>query len=312
MFGDRLIRRLADGSWQRVEDAERCRSALSAVGLGLECNDEGCCRLPHTIDLFDHDAIVSALAPQKQVNVEVVGSVDSTNTQLLQRPAPAVGTTEVLLAEFQNAGRGRHGRTWLAPYGGGVCLSAAWQFRPQPSEPGTLSLAVGVAVIRALAEIGVKDAKLKWPNDVHRHGQKLGGVLIDAQRQDDGLHIVAGIGLNVRLSQPTDAAIAADGGVQPADLFRIDPSLAARRNELAAALIEHIMQMQREFGQKGFDPFREEWNDADVLAGCTVRISGSSTLAGEAIGIDESGALMVRAGKMTHRLLSGDVRVRAS
>ena len=73
----------------------------------------------------------------------------------------------VCVAELQNAGRGRRGRSWLAPFGSGICMSLGWQFAEAPPTFSALSLAVGVAVVQALRRFGVEDVGLKWPNDLH-------------------------------------------------------------------------------------------------------------------------------------------------
>src|SRR4029077_19282647 len=66
--------------------------------------------------------------------LEVDWSIDSTNSALLKRVSPPAGSSEVLLAECQSAGRGRRGRSWVAPPGGGVCLSLSWTFPEAPED----------------------------------------------------------------------------------------------------------------------------------------------------------------------------------
>ena len=122
------------------------------------------------------------------------------------------GTSEVLLAEFQSAGRGRRGRAWLAPPGAGICLSLSWTFPEAPPELGALGLVIGVCVLRALTALGVKDLALKWPNDLLLDGRKLGGVLIELRGESAGpACVVIGIGLNVALGAALLRKIAATG-----------------------------------------------------------------------------------------------------
>lgn len=303
-----LIKRLADGAWHRVENADDCGTELAGVGLELEIQSDRC-RLPYPIDVLSATAIASALPAEVQLDVAAV--VDSTNTRLLRRPPPPAGTTRALLAEFQYGGRGRCGRAWVSPYGSGICLSLAQLLEPAPREPGRLSLVIGVAALRALRQLGLDGAGLKWPNDLVYAGAKLGGVLLEAAPAGAALHVVAGIGINLRLPEEAARRIAADGGIAATDLNAIDPGYCMRRNELAAALINHAVAALAEYRRAGFALFREEWNDADVLKGCEVKVSGAETVAGVAGGIDAAGALMVRAGNTTHHVVSGDVRVRS-
>lgn len=305
------IQNLADGQWHRVADTGVCQALLYDVGLTTQIAADGRCRLTRPIELLDAKRIRGALKHAHQVTVEVAGIVDSTNTRLLEAAAASQGNGRVMLAEYQSAGRGRVGRTWLCPYAGGLCLSVAWQFTPIPRQPGTLSLAVGVALKRALAQLGMDDTHLKWPNDLLHDRRKLGGILIDVTRSDDSMQIVAGVGLNLFLTVPDQATIGASGGLEPVALSEIAPDLAARRNTLAASIIDQMIAAFIEFQQNGFESFQQEYNHADVLLGRAVHVTGpENTLDGQAIGVDETGALLVRAGEVTHVLYSGDVRVR--
>src|SRR5262249_18332988 len=99
-------------------------------------------------------------------SVEAVWTIASTNSELLARANPKAGTSEVLLAEFQSAGRGRRGRAWLAPPGGAICLSLSWTFAEVPQQLSALGLVIGVCAVRALTELRVEGVALKWPNDL--------------------------------------------------------------------------------------------------------------------------------------------------
>ncbi len=118
--------------------------------------------------------------------LEVAWSTGSTNTVLLSRPNPPGGSSEVMLAEYQTAGRGRRGRAWLAPPGGAVCMSMSWTFRDVPADLSALGLVIGVCEVRALHALGVTSAKLKWPNDLLVDERKLGGILIELRAESDG------------------------------------------------------------------------------------------------------------------------------
>src|SRR5271169_3219378 len=93
-------------------------------------------------------------------------SVLSTNDELLAQREPPAGQFDFLLAEHQQAGRGRQARRWLSPPGGGLCLSLAWTFKALPRDAGALSLAIGVCVLRALHRFAPLAVRLKWPNDL--------------------------------------------------------------------------------------------------------------------------------------------------
>lgn len=255
---------------------------------------------------------IRALLKQRQVqaDLEILEEVDSTNQHLLRAAEPHYG--RVCLAETQSAGRGRRGRGWVATPYHNILMSMDWRFETGPASLAGLSLAAGVAVVRALEEFGVPGAGLKWPNDILRDNAKLAGLLIDVRGEAGGPSLVVlGLGLNVYLA--------------PADAVHIDQPWAALRdsmsspapvdrNRLAALLIVHLHQMFRVFERDGFAVFRAEWERRHFYAGKTVRLqSGQGDVFGTVEGIDMQGGLCVRAdGGEIRTFHSGDVSLRAA
>ena len=246
----------------------------------------------------------------KLVRVDVEWSTGSTNTGLMDRPNPPQGRSEVLLAEFQTAGRGRRGRTWLAPPGGAVCLSLSWTFPQVPHDAGALSLAIGVCVLRALESQGVSGVQLKWPNDILIGDRKLGGILIELRAEAAGpACVVVGIGLNVALGSELIEKIAATG-LRAIDLSTVTHARIPR-NAFAACIIESCIHGLIEFEQEGLRPFIDEWRHADALRGRPVSVqAGDAKDGGLARGIDLSGALLVETPGGLKKFFSGEVTVR--
>jgi BirA family biotin operon repressor/biotin-[acetyl-CoA-carboxylase] ligase len=247
-------------------------------------------------------------------SLDVVWSVGSTNTVLFSRPYPPSGSTEVMLAEYQTAGRGRRGRAWLAPPGGAICLSLSWTFRDVPADLGALGLVIGVCELRALRELGVVDAKLKWPNDMLVEERKLGGILIELRAESGGpACVVIGIGLNVALGVPLLEKIA-ETGIAATDLVTAglaDPA----RNTVAAALVDSCVRGLLDFERDGLRPFVEDWRGADALHGRMVDVKGATgvVIKGLARGVDLHGALLVETPEDgLKKFVSGDVTVRVS
>lgn len=245
-------------------------------------------------------------------SLEVVWSVDSTNTVLLSRPNPPNGCSEVMLAEYQTAGRGRRGKAWLAPPGGAICLSLSWTFRSVPADLGSLGLVIGVCELRALRELGVSEAKLKWPNDVLVEDRKLGGILIELRAESEGpACVVIGIGVNVALGAALLARIA-ETGIAATDLVAAGLAQPSR-NAVAAAIVEACIRGLLEFETQGLRPFIDDWRNADALRGrmVDVRGAGGEVERGLARGVDLHGALLVEtAEEGLKRFVSGDVSVR--
>jgi BirA family biotin operon repressor/biotin-[acetyl-CoA-carboxylase] ligase len=311
-----LLRLLADGELHSGEELAAAldisRAAvwkrlqqLEEWGVALEARAGSGYRLESAMDVLDAAAIRKRL-PQAACdmlrNLEVHESLASTNDRLLAVTDLPGGRFDACLAEFQSAGRGRRGRPWVAPFASGLCLSVSWSFRDAPAALGALSLAAGVAALRALARAGLGGLSLKWPNDIVRGDAKLGGILIDLRGEAAGpAYVVVGIGINVRLPRAARERLAADG-VEAVDLasFGTPP---ARSAELAQALIE--------FGARGLGAFADEWSRADTLAGRPVRVlQGGQPLEGVARGVDGDGALLLDVSGGRQRILSGEVSVR--
>ena len=240
--------------------------------------------------------------------LETLWCVASTNSMLLARPNPQFGISEAVLAEYQSAGRGRRGRAWLAPPGGGICLSQSWSFREAPADLGALGLAVGVCVLRALRRAGLAGG-LKWPNDILVAGRKLGGILLELRAESAGpACVVIGVGLNAALGEALRQRIAMMG-LPATDLVSAGVTLS--RNVVAAAIIDEVTQGLGCFEREALRPFIEEWRAADVLRGTEIEVHTTAGVArGLARGIDLHGALLLETPQGVRRFISGEVTVR--
>jgi BirA family biotin operon repressor/biotin-[acetyl-CoA-carboxylase] ligase len=321
----RLFAELADGKFHSGEAlASELAVSRSAVwkaartlrGLGATVHavrNRGY-RLARTAEPLDAQRIRELLAEEVRERVKRVDtawSVGSTNTILMERPNPPAGWSEALLAEYQTSGRGRRGRSWLAPPGGAICLSLSWTFREMPRDLGALGLVIGVCAGRALSRLGMSNVRLKWPNDLLVDGRKLGGVLIELRAESGGpACVVIGMGLNVSLGAPVLARIAALGAA-PVDLVGAGLPEPAR-NIVAAGLISACVQGLLEFERAGLKGFVREWLEVDALHGRAVTVQAAqSPVHGIARGIDLDGALLVETPGGLQRFLAGDVSVRA-
>lgn len=296
--------------WKAVESLRELGATLHAV------RNRGY-RLAKSGEPLEAGRIAERLSEGVRARVcglEVVWSIDSTNTALLSRPNPSSGTSEILLAEVQTAGRGRRGRTWIAPPGGSICMSLSWTFRDVPAELGALGLVIGVCELRALRELGVIDAKLKWPNDLLVNERKLGGILIELRAETDGpACVVIGIGVNVALGAPLLAKIA-ETGMPATDLVTAGLTQVAR-NTVAGTIVEQCIRGLLDFEREGLRPFIEDWRNVDALRGRMVDVRGANgdVVRGLARGVDLHGALLVEtADEGLRKFVSGDVTVRVS
>lgn len=257
------------------------------------------------------------------LSVEVVARLDSTNTRLLERARDVGGDPDadlapcLLVAEEQTAGRGRLGRGWVSAPGRSLTFSLALPMATL--QWGGLSLAVGVALADALDPLAASPAAtclaLKWPNDLWLRdaaapagGRKLGGILIETVAVGTQRMVVVGVGMNVRPREAT-----ASGATAPllhgyACLQELSP--AASAPAALAAVAVPLAQTLKRFEREGFAPFLEAFTRRDLLRGRGVSVSGGLELQGTAEGVDAQGALLVRAGGVCHRVVSGEASVR--
>lgn len=324
----RLLSLLADGAFHSGEHlAKRLRISrggiwklihtLQAMGIEIESVPRQGYRLPRAVDLLNKDELVASMSPATQsllAQVDVMLTVDSTNRYVYQSAAATNGRAQVCIAELQNAGRGRRGRSWVAPFGTGICMSIGWQFAESPPTFSALSLAVGVAAVKALRRCGAADVGLKWPNDLVWKNRKLGGILIEMRGESEGpSYVVIGIGLNMLMPLAVRLALAEQQAALITDVHEILHDKTPRRNVLAGAIVEESITMLQTFAQRGFEPFIDEWRQLDTLAHAQVKvISGTETIAGTARGVEVDGALLVDVNGQLRRFVSGEVSLRAA
>lgn len=293
--------------WKRIV-------ALREAGIDIAATPGRGYWLAQPLELLDAKAIRAGMAlPQRAqlASLEVAWRLDSTNSELLRRGAPARGCA-VLLAECQTGGRGRRGREWTSPLAAHVYLSLARRFDGGLARLGGLSLVAGIVACEALRELGFTRVGLKWPNDlvVEEGGRlrKLGGLLVEGGGEAAGaVRAVIGIGLNVRM--PADAAQRID---QPwTDLAALGPPVS--RNAVVAKLLSGLLPTLEQFDAGGLAPFLSRYAALDVLAGRDVRIhEGTEAWPATALGIADDGSLRVRDGEGREcRVHAGDVSVRA-
>jgi BirA family biotin operon repressor/biotin-[acetyl-CoA-carboxylase] ligase len=245
-----------------------------------------------------------ATGAARQVAVEIVAETGSTNADLLARAcASSLAGPVLLVARSQTAGRGRAGRAWQSAPGASLTFSLAWKFDCALAQLVGLPLVVGVAIADALRACGV-DARLKWPNDVLLDQRKLAGILIETAAAKGGIWAIIGIGINLALPQDL-----ADRIGSPATGL---PPSVADPDALLAALLDSLAQALTGFGAAGLAPFTGRWNALHAWAGQQVELldHGQTRHQGIAVGIDDSGRLLIDSADGRVAVLSGDVTLR--
>jgi BirA family biotin operon repressor/biotin-[acetyl-CoA-carboxylase] ligase len=288
--------------WKALQSAQACGITLFKVhGRGY--------RLVTPVDWLDAAQVRRHLGPRADAfQVEVIDVADSTNTILLNEALAGAPSGLVVAAELQTQGRGRRGRAWHTGLGGALTFSLLWRFEQGVRDLGGLSLAVSVALVRAVRALGVDGVMVKWPNDLLWQHQKLGGVLTEIEGDVMGPSAaVIGIGLNLRLEpdvrQRIDQAVtdlASALGV-PVD-----------RNRVLGVVLAQLADVLDVFARAGFPPLRAEWEACHALAGrgVTVTRADHAEQVGTVAAVADDGALLLQTDSGLRRIYSGDVSVR--
>ncbi len=265
-------------------------------------------RLVEPIAWLDAASVRAELKTPHIFNIDIVDSAASSNSMLLQRAAQGMPSGNVLAVEWQSAGRGRLGRTWHSGLGNALTFSLLWRFNFGLSALSGLSLAVGVAVMRAFNKLNVQGVGLKWPNDVLNSEGKIAGILIEAQGDMLGPSaVVIGIGMNLRL--PSAVAQRIDQPVS--DLAQIMKALP-ERNHLLALLLQELAEMLSQFSVHGFAPLRDEWESYHLFQNRSVKMHmpDGTKIEGVVLGVTQSGALRVETQNGLQEFNAGEISLR--
>ena len=270
-------------------------NGLAELGLQHSAVSGKGYRLDNPLELLEASKINEVVNDQAGALIssfEIHDQIDSTNRYLVERSQNNALSGSVCFAEYQTAGKGRRGRQWVSPYGSNIYLSILWRFQQGPAAISGLSLAIGVAVIRALKQHQISDIGLKWPNDIYSQGKKLGGILVEVSGETDGpCSAVIGLGLNLFLPETQ-----AEGITQAwTDLSKITGQSQLSRNQLAGILLNHLLPVIAEYESVGIQAYLDEWRSYDCLSGKSATLFiGQQQFEGIVQGIDDNGMLLIK------------------
>lgn len=306
--GDRLAKELGVSRvaiWARLE-------RLRAAGFVFHASPRRGYVL-RSVPTVIHDGLLDAHLRRLKVGaeVELLPTVDSTNSEAERRLATGRTAPFAVLAGTQREGRGRLGRKWHSTPRGNLYVSLA--FRPfiPPERLKPFTLWMGLSLCAHLEKAVGLTLGLKWPNDLlSADGRKVAGMLTEARLDADSVReLVFGLGLNL-VGRPKDF---------PAELRLTAGSLESALgapldvNREAAGVIAALFRAWEQFEDGSWArTFRKLWNRHDVLAGKSVRVGlRGAPIAGIVDGIDDEGSLILRTGGGRKAVVvSGEVTLR--
>ncbi len=282
---------------------------LKEEGYGIEAVQNKGYRLRSNPDVLSSSELKSRIRNQwAGSSIYYYEETGSTNIDAKRLGEEGADHGTVVVADKQNAGRGRRGRTWQSPAGKDIYFTILLRPRFLPDKAAGLTLVMALSVAQAVERICGLQAGIKWPNDVVMNGKKICGILTEMNVETDYIqHVVIGVGINVNLDE------------MPGEISRTATSIlleSGKETARAELLQEVLARFEENYGiyERKLDlrDMLGEYNGHLVNMGKQVKVlDPKGEFEGIARGIDASGELLVETqdGK-TVKVYAGEVSVR--
>ena len=238
--------------------------------------------------------------------VHFAREMDSTNLWIKRLAKEGASEGTLALAEFQSAGRGRLGRSWEVPEGTSVMMSILLRPKFEPQYAPTLTLVMGMAVAKAVKNLGF-DVSIKWPNDVVVSHKKICGILTEMGVRDGKIdYAVIGVGINVNIKEfPEEMA-------DKATSLYLESGKEFDRSQIPGLVMEAFEEYYEKFAATcDLSGLKEEYESILANYNQPVRVLAKEPYEGVARGITDGGELLVEKTDGTIVAVSaGEVSVR--
>ena len=284
-------------------------------------------------DIITREEIESMLPEGLAVtNVVYYHETDSTNTRAKQAAEEGEKSGTLFITECQTGGRGRRGRSWESPAGSGIWMSLLLRPEIKPFDASMLTIVAAMGMKDAIEEIigdgvtagagdgnvagdGAGDGagkggihcKIKWPNDIVLGDRKICGMLTEMSAETDWInYVVIGIGVNVNTTEFDDSI------KDTASSILLQTGSSVKRSDIVVAFARHFSKYYEEFLKKcNLSGLADNYNKALINVGRDVKIvERDGSFVAKAVGIDETGSLIVEKDGDTIRIVAGEVSVR--
>ena len=266
-------------------------------------------------DIITREDIESMLPEGLAVtNVVYYHETDSTNTRAKQAAEDGEKSGTLFITECQTGGRGRRGRTWESPAGSGIWMSLLLRPEIKPFDASMLTIVAAMGMKDAIEEIigagagqGGIHCKIKWPNDIVLGDRKICGMLTEMSAETDWInYVVIGIGVNVNTTEFDDSI------KDMASSILLQTGSSVKRSDVVVAFARHFSRYYDEFLKEcNLSGLADDYNKALINVGRDVKIvERDGSFVAKAVGIDETGSLIVEKDGDTKRIVAGEVSVR--
>ena len=266
-------------------------------------------------DIITREEIESMLPEGLAVtNVVYYHETDSTNTRAKQAAEEGEKSGTLFITECQTGGRGRRGRSWESPAGSGIWMSLLLRPEIKPFDASMLTIVAAMGMKDAIEEIigagagqGGIHCKIKWPNDIVLGDRKICGMLTEMSAETDWInYVVIGIGVNVNTTEFDDSI------KDMASSILLQTGSSVKRSDVVVAFARHFSRYYDEFLKEcNLSGLADDYNKALINVGRDVKIvERDGSFVAKAVGIDETGSLIVEKDGDTIRIVAGEVSVR--
>jgi BirA family biotin operon repressor/biotin-[acetyl-CoA-carboxylase] ligase len=234
--------------------------------------------------------------------------IDSTQNFALKLSQKPHENGSIVIAERQTKGRGRLNRKWVSPKGGiwlSILLRPNFDLSHSTLFPMITSLALSIAIEKTLK----KNPELKWPNDIMIKGKKVAVILIDVSIESNKIdYLIVGVGINFKIKPSKISRLIS----KPQRHYEITTLVKEKQEGSPIKLIQQFLfeleKLYNGITTKSIEEIQKEWIRRSSTIGKTIATSTSSgLLEGKAVGIDETGALLLSINGKIQRLLAGDI-----
>lgn len=282
---------------------------LKEAGYEIEAQQNKGYRLMAAPDLMT-EAEIKSLMHTEWVAKEVLyfDTIDSTNTKAQELAEKGYPSGTLVVADKQESGKGRRGRSWVSPSGTGIFMTLMIKPDINPNNASMLTLVSALAVAKAITSVTGEEAMIKWPNDIVINGKKVCGILTEMNAQFDYInHIVVGIGINVHnesfpeeISQMASSLMIEAGGKR------------FHRAQIIAETMSYFEQYYDTFLKtQDLSALVREYDELLVNRNKSVRVlDPKEPFDGKAMGITPKGELIVDTWESRKLVSSGEVSVR--
>ncbi|WP_439442800.1 biotin--[acetyl-CoA-carboxylase] ligase [Listeria aquatica] len=228
------------------------------------------------------------------------------STQLIAHEKVNSGAPEgtAIVADFQNAGKGRLRRDWLSSRGEGIFTSIILKPDIPITEVPQLTFIASLAVVETVQKLMGLEARIKWPNDIYIGKRKICGVLTEMQAEAETIHaVIIGIGINVNQASFPDEL------KQKATSLRMEAGKVFSRTEIVQEIFKQLEKYYKLYLEQGFAPIKLLWEEQAIPFSERIQVRTlKGTITGRAEGISDTGVLFVRddEGKQ-HSVYSADI-----